>query len=478
MRFYNRTSELSHFGEVYERSGFHRQLLYVSGRRRVGKTTLMNEFARDHKGFYLFVGRYTVQGFLEQFATALSQELGLPPFLQFKTLDEAFGYFFNDVLPKVGIAILDEFQNGAAVSPAFFSIFQKHWDAHKDKGGGMVVCCGSMQSMMHTIFEGSREPLYKRATARMHVDEFSPSALNEMLSDIRPRKQKTDFIDLYAVFGGIPFYYYLIEANGLMKRSFWEIVQRIVLEKTSMLYDEGRELTVEAFGQRHSVYYAILAAVACGHTKTSEIANRVGQSSSALEPYLRQLVSSYRFIHRIEPITSKKPFGKTTRYAIADNFMNFWFRYVFANRNLLESQRTEAVLQIVQEDFPRYRGFMFERCIRSLLAEGRGTLAGFSYNTCGRYFDQKGTVEIDVLMLNESDKTMSLGECKYNLNSSNVPSLIENVRAKAESVSGYALARIFLFSALPLNTRTRNLVEKEPGVTACELGQLLEVVGR
>lgn len=476
MKFYNRTNELNAIKKLAFLSKDNAQFLYISGRRRIGKTTLLREFLSRKKGFYLFVSRETKEDFLASFSRLVSNEPVFSSFTKFETLDHAFEFLFTELLPKKEMVILDEFQNGFYISQNFFSLFQKHWDKFRENSNGFLITCGSMQTLMHTVFEDKKEPLYKRATAHFILNEFSPLTLYEMVKTEFRKNDTGHFLNLYSVFGGIPFYYYLIKINGLDNLSIFDIIQEIVLKKYGILYNEGKDLTIEALGKKHSIFFSILISVASGCTRNSEILNATGQNSGTLEKYLHQLVEDYRFLTREKSILSKHPSSKTTRYSINDNFLTFWFRYVYKNISSLEIERDDEVLRIIKEDFSRYNGHLFEKCIKELLIElNSNNQFVYDFHSCGRFFNQKQVGEIDLILLNNRKKRMALCECKLNLNSCNIDSVVNNLKSKIPQNTHYKVDTLFLFSAENISKKTKSLIHRNDTVKAFSLSDLIEM---
>ena len=152
----------------------------------------------------------------------------------------------------------------------------------------------------------------------------------------------------------------------------------------------------------------------------------------------------------------------------------FWFRYVLANRNLLESGRTADVLDMWKNDFPLYRGRMLEKLVLRLVTRlGRDGLFDFQFDLAGRFFDQKGTTEIDVILLDSKTRRAAAGECKANLNTANIPAVVTALRNKATRIRSCTPSRFYLFSGRPLAAKTKKLLARYPDVTALDLDSLL-----
>jgi hypothetical protein len=473
MHFHDRNNERARLDKIHGLSHKTRQLLYVTGRRRIGKTDLLNNFIDGKRSFYLFVGKQTEAEFLSDLSSALVWEEGFSRHTRFTTLAEAAEFILGELLEKREIVVLDEFQNFKYVNPAFFSHFQKQWDRTKS-GRGMVIVCGSMQSMMHEIFESEKEPLYKRATARLVVEEFTPSALAGLLRKEAKRFSSRNLFDLYSVFGGVPFYYYLLDANGLFDAPLREVVSSLIMDKNAVLYDEGRDLTIEALGKSHAVYHTILSAVASGRTKHGEIVDAVGEDYGILDKYLRALVIDYRFLARSGPLGRSFPNAKSTRYRVRDNFLAFWFRYVHRFRSMLEAGRAADAVSACLEDLPVHQGRLWEKLAHEILVElnSAGTFE-FGFQEAGPYFHQNHGGEIDLVLMGPN-KTFAACECKLNLNTCNIPSVMHRLSEAVESSRLGTPAKMYLLSVADINERTAKLVRGLGGVEALSLTDLVE----
>lgn len=475
MQFHDRIEERTRLQKYYDLSARTRQLVYVTGRRRIGKTDLLNNFISDKQALYLFVGKQTEAEFLSDLSSALTREDGFSRHTKLATLAEAAEFMLGELLEKRSILVIDEFQNFKYVNPAFFSYFQKQWDKTKS-GKGMVIVCGSMQSMMHEIFESEKEPLYKRATARFVVEEFTPSAILSLLKKEVKQPASRHLFDLYSIFGGVPFYYYLLDAYNLFNTPLHEVIGTLIMEKNAVLYDEGRDLTIEALGKNHAVYHTILSSVASGSTKHGEIVNVVGENYGILDKYIRALIADYRFLSRITPLGRSHVNAKNTRYCISDNFLAFWFRYVHKFRSMLEAGRSNDAVSACLRDLPVYQGRLWEKFARAIMMELNATNKfDFQFQEAGSFFHQTHGNEIDLVLVG-SKKRFAVCECKLNLNNCNIPSVLQRLSTAVKSSKLGTPDITYLFSVEDINTRTAKLVQGYKNIKAFSLGELLALI--
>lgn len=151
-----------------------------------------------------------------------------------------------------------------------------------------------------------------------------------------------------------------------------------------------------------SFYLSILQLIASGMTTQSEIDGVIGKNTGA---YLDNLEEDYSYIHRKQPMFSK-PNSRNTRWQLDDCFLRFWFRFIMRNQALVEMERNDLLLEIVEKGYEQYSGFVLEQYFRQKwMEEERVTFVD-------NYWDRKGQNEIDMIALNDIDKTATIAEIK------------------------------------------------------------------
>jgi len=224
---------------------------------------------------------------------------------------------------------------------------------------------------------------------------------------------QTALLNYYALFGGIPRYYFLLERAGLFGRELDEIIRELILEPNALLREEGRQLVIEAFGKESAVYFSILAAIAGGNTQLSQIASQAGVAVTSASKYLDELASVYQMIERRDPVPANGA-RKNGRYYLNDSFLAFWFRYVYRNLSTLEIANTSYLSQIIQKDWANYLGPRFERLVQQRFIElNRKNHLPFSATQIGSYWD-RGQTQIDLVAWSEHERQCLVGECKLN----------------------------------------------------------------
>lgn len=405
MKFQGRKTEL----DVLERTRLASEkgparMTVVTGRRRVGKTTLIQESVKGHVSLYFFVTQTTEAQLCERFAQTARQVLKvfLPAGIQrFSDLFEALMMHGKN---HPFTLIIDEFQNFSAINPSVFGDMQDTWDRLKDEARVHLILSGSSYSMMHQIFEDSHQPLFGRATTKLQVRPFAPSDLKAVLAEAAPGYEKDDLLALYTFTGGVPFYVADLLDNGavtLPKMVEW------LLAPGTLYKVEGRDLVRLEIGEGSKRYQAIMTAISNGATKYADIENL--SELKNISPYLDRL-EFCGFIERLRPILAK-PTTKSSRWVIKDPFLRFWYRFIAADEGLLEAGFTQPTSERILADYPTFSGSMLERWFREALMETG------QYRQIGAWWDSTSGVggaqnEVDIVALGISGKTAFVGEVK------------------------------------------------------------------
>lgn len=475
MKFYNREQELLYLQKIEIKAAQSAFFTIILGRRQVGKTALIRHYlqATQTPALYFFVSKKNPPALLEEFAGILSVQIPVLKQTKLESFEAFFAVLFDFLAQQPAIVVFDEFQNFQQVDPAVFSILQKFWDTRKDTINGHVIVIGSIFSLMRKIFEDKKEPLFNRPTGKLRIEPFDLETIKFILEDQHVSPQ-TLLLPFYALFGGIPRYYFLLERAGLFGHALDEIIRELILEPNALLREEGKQLATEAFGKESTAYFSILEAIARGNTQLSQIASQAGIAATSTSKYLDELVSVYQIIERRQPVLSNGP-AKNGRYYLSDNFLAFWFRYVFRNLSTLEIANTAYLTQIIQNDFPNYLEPMFERLVQQRLIElNRQNQFLFPATQIGSYWD-RGQNQIDVVAYSEPERRCLVGECKLNskrLDSADINLLRQRgALIKQKTHCDHLALSFFVADEAPDDLRNRL---KEQGILLFTLADLFE----
>lgn len=424
MKFYNRDLELGVLAKNWEQSAGHSMMTTLIGRRRIGKTSLLLKSVENTRYLYLYVSKDNEQMLCKKFQEQATAMLGMQIFGQTTSFGELFEQLMRYGADNHYTLIIDEFQNFLSINRAIPSSIQDLWDRYKDSTHVNLVLCGSIYSMMKRIFENGDEPLYGRRDSNIRLQPFTIDTLKQILSDHNPTYAPDDLLCLYMLTGGVAKYVALLmDAKAVTKTR----MLRHALAPDSPFLTEGTELLVSEFGRDYGTYFSILQLIAGGMTTQSEIDSVIGKNTGA---YLSNLHDDYTFISKNTPILSK-PGVRNIKWQIDDPFLRFWFRFVYPYQGLIESNRTDLLLQYVTDSYAQFTGKTLERFFHDrAMQSGR-------YTRIGNWWDKKGENEIDMVAINEFDKTCVIAEIKRNAKKLNLADLTAKAAFLAPDLKGY-----------------------------------------
>lgn len=404
-KFINRMQELNTLEEQYNMPTSSMVILY--GRRRVGKTALVSEFLKKHMNtlYYLATEEsetLNLRAFKEQVSEYTANELlksaNADWYTVFKTICE-----YKTETKK--IIVIDEFQYIGENNNAFPSIMQKIWDTLLKDANIMLILCGSLITLMkkQTLDYGS--PLYGRRTAQIKLKQIPFKHYGEFYKD----KTNKELLPFYAVTGGVPKY---IE-TFLGVEDLYDAIEQRILNTRSYLYEEPYFLLQKEVSEIGS-YFSLIKAIATGNRKLSEISAAIGVKQTSLTKYLKTLID-LDLLEREIPVTESVPEkSKSGLYKIKDNFIAFWFKFVYPYRSYLEKGETAFVLTQIKKGFVQnYASYVYEDVCREKMWElSASDLWDFHFDKVGRYWGSKAD-ETDIVAIDTKDKNLVLGECKY-----------------------------------------------------------------
>ncbi len=399
MKFYDRENEMHMLHEIESATHEGSRMTVLVGRRRIGKTKLLLHASEGKPVVYFFVSRKSESILCSQFVEEAERELGMP-IGAYHRLADLLEHLMRLSQSMPFTLIIDEFQELLNIDASIIGDIQRVWDLNKDRSRINLLLSGSVYSMMHRIFEDNKEPLFSRASNIIHIHAFRTDVLKEILRDCNAHYTNEDLLALYSFTGGVAWYVELLmDARAFTYKKMVDAIFR----ENSLFINEGKNLLVEEFGKDYSVYFSILECIARGVNTRGEITAAVGLNE--IGGYLSKLENSYSIIRQMRPIFSKAS-SKTVRYYIADNFLTFWFRFFHKYMGYIESGSIELLKQTFLRDYPTFSGTMLERYFRQKASEsGR-------YTHIGNFWDRKGEHEIDLILANELDKTVKVGEVK------------------------------------------------------------------
>jgi len=402
MRFYNRESELENLALIKRRSLTNAQMTVMVGRRRTGKTSLIKKsIKQDSTAVYLFVAKKSEQLLCAEFLELIQFQLKKQPHGEITQFGQLFSWLM-DISKEIPFTLaIDEFQEFLSINPSIMSELQNIWDSKKEGSQINLILCGSIYSLMKRIFENSKEPLFSRATARMNIKPFKINVLQEILQDHVKNASYQNIFPFYIFTGGVAKY---VE-NLIMAEAFdLESILNEIFRENSLFLDEGKNVLIEELGKDYHTHFSILTLIASSKTSRTEIESILGGSIGG---FLDRLENEYQIIEKVKPIFAK-PNSRKIKYQIKDNFLNFWFRFIYKNRSAIEIGNYDYVKEIVNRDFNTFSGHMLERYFRQQFEESG------NFSMVGNYWEKGNLNEIDLVAINELEKKIILAEVKLN----------------------------------------------------------------
>lgn len=412
MDFVNRFEELAALRDALNRGA--PALVRVYGRRRLGKTEILQRLTKELRGAYLLVDDADTSQILASLSRQLAFETGslAVPFRDwedfFSSLPEVLGERF---------VVLDEFQRLVESDRQAVTRLQDHWDRKLRKRGPSIVLCGSSVGMMQRLTSGRKGPLFGRLTADLRVRAFDYAAVRLLYPDA----DEIERVRRYAIFGGTPFYH-----EFSVGRSIPDAIREAFLTSTAPLRDEPQTL-LQFELKSHARYNSILYEIGNGTHKLAELEQKIGVEHGGLGPYLEVLKHDLDLVTMEGPVCGKL---RQSRYVMTDPFFAFYYRFVFSDRARLELGRVDAVLADILRELEGHVGRHYEDVVRqALIAANGGAIAGveIDFEEIGRWWNRTGE-ELDVVARGERE--IIAGEVKLSAAPAG-PELLQEVLRKS-----------------------------------------------
>lgn len=406
IQFKNREKELAELSESLNSETFEFMILY--GRRRIGKTELILKATENRKRiYYLAVGAKN----LERFYSLCTRH-----YPEVSKLKMDWEVLFEFLKNGSDVVVIDEFQNMIQEDVNILNTFQSITDIILKGSGLKLFLLGSSVSVITSKVLDYKSPLYGRRTGSMELKAVSFFDLKKFF----PAFETKELVEIYGFADGIPFYLIKID------KPFWLWLNEEIEREKSFIRDEVDFLMRYEF-KDVSTYKLILEAVAHGKTKLNEIKDFIKVKRTDISPYLRNLIE-VGMIKRTVPITEKVK-SRLGRYYIDDNFIKFWFRYVYPNSSSIEEGIFDV--NIIERDYSEYLGGVFEDVAKQFLIKERENI--FSFTKIGKWW-YKGN-EIDIVAMDEGTKQILFVECKWqDLTWEQAEKILSELKEKAKFV--------------------------------------------
>ena len=435
--FYGREQELKKMNSLYN-AGEH-QLVVVYGRRRVGKTTLINEFCKGKRTLFFPALESTAEKNLKVLSRTINRSVYPDSSVnsEYASFDDAFTKISEAAEKERFVFVIDEFPYLAAADGSVSSVLQHLIDHRFSKTDIFMILCGSSMSFMENQVLGHNSPLYGRRTAQFRIEPLDYLRAAEA----HPHLSIESNAIIYGITGGIPHY-----INKLTIKNDGDIGNSIVndiLERTSYLFEEPANLLKQEL-REPATYNAIISAIAGGASRLNDIANKTYLNYAVCSKYLSVLIS-------LDIAGKKSPVCDNTKnktlYYLKDNLFNFWYSFVPDNISQIMAGNAELVYKDeVEPKISQYMGLVFEDICKQYLTNYAKDLP-FRIKGIGDWWggnpETKEPEEIDLIAL--SGKEAIFGECKWRSDPVDLP-ILKELKRKAELFPDLKKKYYYLFS--------------------------------
>ncbi len=352
--FIGREQELDTLNKLYNSGKFEFAVIY--GRRRVGKTALINEFAKG-KDVIFFTGVETnARQNLDNLSKCVMEyHTGIAADSSFASFQSALEHVFALAKTKRIVLVIDEYPYVARASKSLASTIQLLIDKNKDSSKLFLILCGSSMSYMEDHVLAYKAPLYGRRTAQLKINPFDFFEVCRYFTNF----SSIDKALAYGIVGGTP--QYLMQVDD--RCSIEENIRNIYLNPSSAMFEEPSNLLKQEV-REPALYNAIITAIATGCSKMNEISGKIHEDTSVCAIYIKNLLA-------LGIVKKESPYGekssRKTIYAIEDNMFRFWYRFVPENTSIISRGAADLAYRRIAPELSSYMGGVFEEICRQYL---------------------------------------------------------------------------------------------------------------
>ena len=403
--FIGRERELADLNRRYESGNFEFAVIY--GRRRVGKTTLINEFVKDKECILYSATETNAKQNLTELSRsiyALSDDYSNSESV-FSSFQAAFETVFSIAEKRRIVFVIDEYPYLASCSKGVSSVLQLLVDRYHEKSKLFIILCGSSMSFMENLVMGYKSPLYGRRTCQYKIRPFEFFESRKYYSNFNGE----DMAVIYGITGGIPLYMSLMNDRLSVEQN----IKDNFLTPNAYLYEEPTNL-IKQECRDASQYNSIISAIANGASRLSEICTKTDIDTSLASSYISKLIG-------LGIVKKELPYGadnsRKAIYALEDSMFRFWYRFVQDNTSVINRGFTDMVYKKIEPRISGFMGAVFEdictQYMWKVLADGKSPV---EFTDLGRWWGTdprtKKQTEIDIMGVSP-DNDYLFGECKW-----------------------------------------------------------------
>lgn len=418
--FVARESELAKLNKRYKSDNL--EFIVMYGRRRVGKTSLINEFVKDKPTIYCSAINATARDNLQILSKAIflfenPDSIDYPIFASY---DAAFNEITRIAQKKRIVFVIDELPYLAKAEESLTSRLQHLLDYQWKNTKLFFIVCGSSMSFMEKEVLSEKSPLFGRRTAQFEIKPLDYYDSKKML----PKSSLEESALIYGITGGVPHYINKLDFKNDLKDALLENF----FDTSSYLFEEPGNLLKQEL-REPAIYNSIISSIASGATKLNEIANKLNIESSTCIKYINPLIE-LGILKKEEPIINKH--SRRVIYKVSDNFFRFWYRFVPENLSIIAANKMDLIYdKAVGSYLSEYMGLVFEDMCKQYLLRNMDTLP-FVFNKIGKWWGNdailKKEIELDIVAIGSKESNVAgnnylIGSCKYTNNKIDVDEL-------------------------------------------------------
>ncbi|MBO6189596.1 MAG: ATPase [Alloprevotella sp.] len=391
IKFYQREEAFQRIKEIQEAAHQTAQMTMVTGRHRIGKTQFILEATKGAKTLYFYIARKAESLLCREFEREARSKLNLPQMGDVDDFRTLMKHLMAASKEETFNVVIDEFHEWATINQKVFADLQGLWDRNHDRSHICLFLMGTDGAQCTKLFDGKHAPLEGRVTSWVKLEPYTTTTLREVLAANKPDYTAEDLMTLYCFTGGVPKYVDILMRNKLFKAD--DIID-FTCQDNSPFINEGKTLLIEDFGKEYTIYFSILTCIANNITSRSLIEEYIQKEIGG---YLTRLETDFHLIRKLTPLFSRSG-SKNVRYTISDNFLRFWFRFIYRYAQLVETARFGELRSIIRQDFDTFRTESLSSYFEQQLRESG------EYPVIGGWWDNRCEEGLEIVALNEATK--------------------------------------------------------------------------
>lgn len=424
MKFYEREDLLQELRAIQDAAATQAQMTAITGRRRSGRTQLIMKATEDRPTLYFYIARKAESILCYEFQDEMQQRLELPLMGDIHDFRTLLKQIMAASKERTFNVVIDEVQEFNTINQGIYTDLQNIWDRNKDRSHLCLFLLGSDTAPSMRLFDGNHAPLAGRVTNRFCLKPYSSAALRHIMAEHYPEFTAKDLLAFWTFTGGVQGYVEKLVREGAFTA---DAIIDMVTREDSYFLNEGRSLLVEDFGKEYTIYFSILACIALDITSRSLIEEYIQKEIGG---YLTRLETDFHLIRKQTPLFSKSG-SKNVRYTLDDNFLRFWFRYIYRNMQLVSTGKLDELREKIRSDFDAYS----EKCLLGYYVQQFRECGEFT--TIGGWWDHRGENDLDLIGINENTHKAVVARVAYEQTEADLHTLARKTAVLPEVFQGY-----------------------------------------